>query len=146
MDVKNIVIGLIILVVVAGGGWYYMNSKNTITPAPVTETPSVESQATPATESATTPAVKSMVTISSMGFEPKSITIKVGEEVTWTNSDTVTHTVNSDPHPTHGNYSILNTVGMIKAGESKSAMFDKAGTYTYHDHLYPSLTGTVIVQ
>lgn len=146
MGGKNLFIGLVVLALIATGGWYYMN-KNSLTPTPVvpTPTPAPQTQSPAATESATTPAAKNMVTISSTGFEPKSIAIKVGDEVTWTNSDTVNHIVNSDPHPTHGKFLMLN-VGMIKPGENKSTMFEKSGTYTYHDHLNPSFTGTVIVE
>lgn len=145
MGMRNIVIGLVVLALLGGGAWYFMNNQKTSVPAPETQTPETSTQTQPATESATTPAKKNMVTISGNGFDPKSITVKMGEEVTWTNSDTVNHTVNSNPHPTHGLYSMLN-LGAIQPGASKSAMFEKSGTYTYHDHLHPSLIGTVIVQ
>jgi len=53
--------------------------------------------------------------------------------------------VNSALHPTHLEYPPLN-LGVIKPGESKSLTFPEAGTYKYHDHLNPSLFGSVTVQ
>jgi plastocyanin len=56
-----------------------------------------------------------------------------------------TVTVNSDNHPTHKLYPFLN-LGAFENGSSVQAVFDKAGTYTYHDHFNPSNIGKVIVQ
>ena len=72
-------------------------------------------------------------------------TLEEGQSVTFENMDSVNHTVNSDPHPTHTMNSFLNA-GVLKSGESKTIIFEKAGQYTYHDHLNPSLTGSVTVE
>lgn len=80
------------------------------------------------------------------GFNPKSITIKAGQTITWMNKDTDPLQIASNPHPTHTEYPPLNTVGLIQPGESKSFTFPQAGTYGYHNHLEPGNTGEVIVQ
>jgi len=85
------------------------------------------------------------VNITSKGFEPKSIAIKTGEVVVWTNTTNQKVTVNSDNHPTHKLFTILN-LGNFNPKSSVQAYFDKAGTYTYHNELNPTQKGTVIVK
>ena len=79
------------------------------------------------------------------GFSPGEVKVKVGEKVEFKNTSSKTVQVNSDPHPTHTSFPELN-IGMIASGETKSATFTKAGTYTYHNHLNVSERGTVVVQ
>lgn len=93
-----------------------------------------------------TPADSSSVVISANGFNPTSIAVKKGTQVTWTNTDSKPHQVASDPHPTHTNFPALTDDEALNKDESYSFTFEKAGTYTYHDHLNPSKTGTVIVE
>jgi plastocyanin len=87
-----------------------------------------------------TPAATSeAVSITSAGFQPGSLTIKVGETVTWTNNDTAAHTVTSD---TAGVFDS----GPISAGATFKFTFSQAGTFTYHSTSDTGWTGTVIVQ
>lgn len=148
---KNVVIATVVIAVLVLAGWYFMSSKKYSTPqvpAEVSQTPApaaVESPTSSATNGAVVKEDRNAVQISSSGFLPKSITIKAGETVTWMNSDSINHTVNSAVHPTHLVYPALN-LGTIKPGAQVSLEFPKAGTYQYHDHLNPSLTGAVIVE
>ncbi len=151
---KNVVVALVIIIVLALAGWFLLkpqNQSSTKTPTNVTLTPTPTATQSP-TPAATKGAMmeekkmnKNIVNINSNGFSPKNVTIKVGESVTWVNKDSEDHTVNSDPHPTHTSYPPLN-LGLIKPGDQKSLTFDQAGTYKYHDHLNPSLTGSVTVE
>lgn len=148
---KNAIIATVVIAVLVLAGWYFMGSKKYSTPqapAKVSQTSAPATVASP-TSSATNGAIvkedKNTVQISSSGFSSKSITIKVGETVTWMNSDSVNHTVYSAGHPTHLIYPPLN-LGTIKPGKKVSLEFPKVGTYQYHDHLNPSLTGAVIVE
>lgn len=84
------------------------------------------------------------VSITSGGFSPSSVGITAGDVVRWTNNDSVTHNVSSDPHPTHTNYTALN-LGNIAPSATLTLLFPTAGTYGYHDHLDTSLTGNVVV-
>ncbi len=87
----------------------------------------------------------SKVTLTESGYSPATLTIKVGDTVTWTNTGSKNSNVSSDPHPQHTTYSPLN-LGMLKPGDSLSLKFDTAGTYTYHNHLNESQRGTIIVK
>lgn len=140
---KNLWIGLIVIVVIILAGWYLTRPKQEQFPATSTPVPT----ATTSSEATDGAMVKEEVSINitADGFAPKDITIKVGDTVTWMNSDVSLHNVNSVPHPTHTTYPPLN-LGKVAVGEKVSLMFDKAGTYNYHDHLNPSLFGSVTVE
>ncbi|MBI2018190.1 cupredoxin domain-containing protein [Candidatus Daviesbacteria bacterium] len=147
---KNVVIATVVIVVLVLAGWYFIGSKKYSTPqapAKVSQTPApvAASPTSSATDGAIVTEDKNAVQISSSGFSPKSIAIKVGETVTWMNNDNTNHTVYSAGHPTHLTYPPLN-LGTIKPGRQVSLEFPKAGTYQYHDHLNPSLTGSVTVK
>lgn len=145
---KNVLIAGVVIIVLALAGWFLLKPQNqSVPPAPsdVTSTPTPTQSPTPTATAEAMMEEKNLVTISSSGFSPKKITIKVGGSVTWVNSDTQDHTVNSSPHPTHTDNPFLN-LGLIRPGEKKSLTFDKAGTYKYHDHLNPSLNGSVTVE
>lgn len=85
------------------------------------------------------------ITVTKNGFEPQTLKVKVGTKVTFVNNSGSAISVNSDPHPTHTLFPFLN-IGIIADGASASVIFDKAGTSTYHNHLNPSETGTVIAE
>lgn len=129
------VVGVVVLVLV---GWFLTRPKQTTSPEL-----SKPTQVPVSTESAVFSA--NTVNITDSGFSPKEIIIKAGGSLTWENQDSVDHTVNSAVHPTHLVYPPLN-LGVIKSGEQKSLAFPAVGTYKYHDHLNPSLTGSVTVQ
>lgn len=85
------------------------------------------------------------VMLTARGFEPMMLTVKAGTTVTWTNKSDTTGNVSSDPHPTHQKFPLLN-LGDFPSGATMSLTFSEPGTYTYHNHLDSSETGTVIVQ
>jgi plastocyanin len=91
------------------------------------------------------------VTITSSGVNPKNITVAIGTQVTFVNSDTRSHEMASNPHPTHGSCpEIENGVGFINIGQTKqTSNFTSAKTCGYHDHnrdTDASLQGTITVQ
>ena len=90
------------------------------------------------------------ITIGGGSVSPSQVTVSVGQSVTFVNNDTKAHTINSDPHPTHGNCPSINNVALISAGQSKSTLgFAGTGTCTYHDHNDPdnaSLKGRIVIQ
>lgn len=141
---RNVTLVIVVVLILIVGGWFLTRPKQTTIPESVqpTQTPVSKESASPV---ASPSAATNLVTITKSGFSPKDLTIRLSETVTWMNSDTIDHTVNSAPHPTHTLYTPLN-LDTIKPGEKKSLTFPKAGTYKYHDHLNPSLTGSVTVQ
>jgi plastocyanin len=91
-----------------------------------------------ATQAATTPEAEgASVEIKDFAFEPKTVTIKVGQTVTWTNQDSTTHTVTGDGG--------IDSDGLSK-GKSYSKTFDTEGAFDYHCSPHPQMTGQVIVQ
>jgi len=91
-----------------------------------------------ATQAATTPEAEgASVEIKNFAFEPKTVTIKVGQTVTWTNQDSTTHTVTGDGG--------IDSDGLSK-GKSYSKTFDTEGAFDYHCSPHPQMTGQVIVQ
>jgi len=85
------------------------------------------------------------VKVTSSGFQPQTLTIKTGTRVIWTNNSGVSAAINSDVHPTHLLFPLLN-IGQFDSGSSVTVTFVKSGKYTYHNELNPTQRGTVIVQ
>jgi plastocyanin/FtsP/CotA-like multicopper oxidase with cupredoxin domain len=78
------------------------------------------------------------VAITSTGFSPSSITIKVGDTVRWTNQDNTTHDAMSDDHTAWGSPN-------LPPGKVWSRIFAQPGTFGYHCHIHPEMTGTIQV-
>jgi plastocyanin len=78
-------------------------------------------------------------------FDANSLTISVNDTVIWVNKDVATHQIASDPHPTHTNLPDLES-GILATNQTFSFKFKQAGTYTYHDHINPTIKGTIIVK
>lgn len=131
------VIGL----VVYGLIYYFVFSKKGGTIYNTTSTPPAASSEAPSS----TTVSQDSVTLTSDGFSPASITVRIGTKVTWINQSGVGATVDSDPHPVHTDYQPLN-LGSFKDGGTISSTFDKPGTYGYHNHLNPSQSATIVVQ
>lgn len=77
------------------------------------------------------------LTIRQYAYQPATIQIAVGTTVTWTNRDSVPHSV------TFKNG--MADSGLFKLGQSFSSTFQSAGTYQYYCTVHPSMIGTVIV-
>ncbi|HEY6736282.1 MAG TPA: cupredoxin domain-containing protein [Candidatus Saccharimonadia bacterium] len=87
------------------------------------------------------------VNITAQGFVPATITIARGQAITWTNSDTAPHGVSSDPYPRNNGLPGLNSANPLLTNNSFTYVFDKTGTFTYHDQQNPlKVLGTVHVQ
>lgn len=153
----NIFIAVIAAVVLGLGGffWFSAQTPEDSVPPPVTEPSPVPA---PAPAPATPPAGANnqpsainananvnvtvetkTVGITSYQYSPKVLTVKVGTKVTWTNNDTVAHTVtatgsNGGPDST-----------LFGQNESYSFTFDKVGTYEYYCKPHPYMKGTVVV-
>lgn len=86
------------------------------------------------------------VRLTNTGFVPEKVTIKAGGAVRWTNeSGDDNATVNSADHPTHQLHKELN-LGTFSKGSTLVHIFEKPGTYAYHDHFHPARTGTITVE
>lgn len=132
-------IGLSLVVLQLAGKLLYktqtQNSKSTSAPK------SEISQSTPAQ----TAGQAKEIAVTKNGFDPDTVIIKAGTKVVWINQSGESATVNSAVHPTHLLYPPLN-LGQFNDGSTVNLVFDKPGKYTYHNHLNPTQTGTVIVE
>lgn len=135
-----IVVVVVVIVVVAGV--LYLNRKNTASmnmPSQSTSTQTGTRVQSPTGSVSSAPmAAGDSVTIQNFAFSPASLTVKVGDKVTWTNQDSVGHSATADD-------SSFDT-GVLQQGQSGSVTFSKAGTYTYHCSVHPNMHGTIIVQ
>ena len=78
------------------------------------------------------------VTISDFQFAPGSVTINVGDTVTWSNSGPT-------PHSSTSTGGVWDT-GILDAGQSGSHTFTEAGTFSYICTPHPNMKGTIVVQ
>ncbi len=147
---KNIIIALVVLAMVGIGTYYFVFSKNAASPttsphpseqatSPSLSTPSTTPvQQGPNTASTTSLPARVAVSIKNFAFNPASMSIKAGTKVTWTNNDSVSHTVTSDS-------GTLFDSSTLAPGQSFSFTFGSSGTYSYHCSIHPMMKGTVVV-
>jgi plastocyanin len=82
-------------------------------------------------------AATKQVDIRAGGFSPRTVTIATGDDIRWTNRDTVNHQVVSDT----GAFASP----ILRPGQSYRFTFRASGTYRYRDALEPAERGTVRV-
>jgi plastocyanin len=124
----RLILSLLACVAIAGCGSSSSSSKSTTTSAPA------------ASSSSSSSSSSGGVTIKAAGFAfaPKTVTVKKGQKVTWTNSDPAPHNVTSSD-------------GTIKSkdfakGQSFTYTASKAGTFHYVCTIHPQMKATLIVQ
>lgn len=128
---------IIVIIVLVGAGvgiWLGVSHNKNNTP---TTTTMDMSGSTSSNSSA--PVATDKVTIQNFAFSPADITVKKGTAVTWTNSDSVTHTVTENDSQTGPNS------GDLASGKSYSFTFNTTGTFHYHCSIHPEMVGTVTV-
>jgi YVTN family beta-propeller protein len=121
--------------------------KIVIQPGPAGTTAATPPQPAPETSNATStggstadanaPAANG-VSIANFAFGPATLTVQAGEQVTFTNNDSITHTSTS----ADGGWDS----GPIAPGKSYDVTLSTPGTYTYHCSIHPFMTGTVVVE
>jgi plastocyanin len=79
------------------------------------------------------------IKMANIAFDPKDVTVKVGQKVTWTNDDSTDHNVTAD------------SGADFKSDDfGKDGTFeftpDKAGTIKYECTIHPGMTATITVQ
>ncbi|HEX5015769.1 MAG TPA: plastocyanin/azurin family copper-binding protein [Candidatus Limnocylindrales bacterium] len=78
------------------------------------------------------------VAISGSSFSPGDVTVTVGDTVTWTNSDQISHTATADG----GSFD----TGVLGNNESGTITFSTAGSFPYHCTIHTNMTGTITVE
>jgi plastocyanin len=106
---------------------------------PAATTPAATPPATTSGSSSTAApaAAGTAVSIANFAFSPAEVTVKVGDTVTWTNNDSVPHTVTGADFDS----------GQLVPGATFPHTFTKAGTFAYKCTIHPSMApGKVTVQ
>ena len=85
------------------------------------------------------------VSITANGFEPSSISLNKGDTIKFTNNDSQSHWPASNPHPVHTDLPGFDARQGLSQGETYSFTFTKIGIFGFHDHLNPSITGSINV-
>lgn len=184
MNSRYYILGSIIILAVAGG-FFWLRSAGIATPqtgdqagiqgAPTPPTSaSIPAPATPPAPAASTSqeynasgtvsdsampdtGTVTMVTYTDQGFAPKTVTIKKGETVMWTNKSREQMDVAVNPHPTHNGYDGTTrqqhcapggkpSFDQCASGDTYTFTFTKVGQWSYHNHFDTALGGTVVVQ
>ena len=133
---KTMAIVIAVVVVVGGLGAWLLTRKSSSTKN--TEQTATTQQSSTLTSDQT--ASTNTVDIKDFAFSPSTLTVKAGTTVTWTNKDSMPHTVTEDDGlegPASGN---------LTTNQTYSFTFSKAGTYHYHCALHSSMTATVVVE
>lgn len=100
------------------------------------------------------------IQMTSSGYEPATVEVAPGTEVIFINADTEDFWPATDHHPTHTLYDgtsleehcgaeqndAFDACKAMKPGERWSFTFKTAGTFMYHDHLWPHLKGYITVR
>jgi plastocyanin len=79
------------------------------------------------------------VNITKTDFEPANVVVKAGGTVTWTNNDTIPHTVTAADNLAYDS-------GAIYPGKTFTQHYDTVGTYGYYCRFITTLKGTVTVK
>ena len=79
------------------------------------------------------------IKIDNFSFNPSTVTVPAGTEVTWTNQDDIPHTVVSDDKTTFKSRA-------LDTDEKFSFTFVNKGTYNYFCSIHPKMTAKIVVQ
>lgn len=77
------------------------------------------------------------VTMEDFQFSPATVSINVGDSVTWTNSGSAPHNAVADD----GSFETAD----LETGDSETVTFDEAGSFSYICTIHPEMKGTVDV-
>ena len=83
------------------------------------------------------------VSMHSIQFDPKTVTVKKGTTVEWVNDDSVNHDVTKRTGP-GPNFS--SGTGNLAGGDTYKMTFNTAGTIEYECTVHPGMTGTIVVK
>ena len=78
------------------------------------------------------------VKIDNFSFEPTSITVRAGTQITWTNRDDIPHTVVEDDKTFRSK--------VLDTDEKFTFTPTKPGTYKYYCSIHPKMTAKLVVE
>ena len=78
-------------------------------------------------------------------YVPAELTVERGQKVTFVNKSAVNMWPASDVHPVHFDYPEFDARREIGPGQSWSFVFDRIGSWQFHDHLRSEIKGEIVV-
>lgn len=142
-------VGLVVLAAGVGVGWYILQGA---AGTPATPGSGVEQTVVPTGEpvggeaTGNGGAVEQMtVTYTDSGFVPNSVTVKKGTTVKFINESSGEMWVASALHPTHQLLPGFDQLKSVSKGGTYGYVFEKVGTWKYHNHVAAADTGVVVV-
>lgn len=121
MKRQNLITIAVVIIAVLIGGFLLFNGK-------FSKTEIIQNTTSP-----------NSVELLNLQFNPSVINVKVGDTVTWTNKDSVIHTVTS-----YSGNELSSKI--LKTGETYSHTFTKAGTFNYYCSIHVAMKAKVIVE
>ena len=128
MNMRRILLALCAIVALAAAGCGGSNSSST----------SSGSSSSASTAAASSSGGGVAIKMQNIAFDPKAVTVKVGQKVTWTNDDSVDHNVTSQSGE---------TIKSQNFGKGATFSFTptKAGTIKYVCTIHPGMDATLTV-
>jgi len=136
LPIAAVVVVIAVIVGVALG--HKKNNSGTSTTTSSTSSSSSMNSTSSSSSSSTAPTATDKVSITNFSFSPASITVKKGSAVTWTNNDSVTHTVTADSGTGPNS-------GDLAPGKTYSFTYNSTGTFAYHCSIHTDMHGSVTV-
>lgn len=149
---KTLVIGGIVIAVVAFFAGRWLLNGPSVDNGGASPSPSAMVGKTPSPRPRLTPTPSPLIYIvrlTQSGPQPKTLTVRAGDSVSFINGTDAPYWPASDPHPTHNLCPGFDARRGLKLGDGYTLMFSARRTCTYHNHLDPfnvALKGTIIVQ
>jgi plastocyanin len=129
---------LVVVAALVGCGGGGDDGGTSATSKPPSTTTTAPSSTTASTTTRAKPVEGDAVTVKDFSFQPENLQVSVGTTVTWTNRDSATHTASADD-------GLFDTKSM-RPGTSHTFTFERAGTFTYHCNIHPTMTAEIIVR
>jgi|SRR5215217_6481022 len=129
MDMTRILLALCAVVALAAAGCGSSDSSST----------SSGSSSSASTGAASSSGGGVTIKMQNIAFDPKAVTVKVGQKITWTNDDSTDHNVTADSGAD------FKSDNFGKDGTFEFTP-DKAGTIKYECTIHPGMTATLTVQ
>lgn len=165
MTPKNVLVAILVIALIALGA-YAFSMNRAVAPSGTsaermgaTTTPDV---ATVAEDEEDGGPAFAVITLTDNGFSPSSVSVARGETVRFINDSSRGMWVASNEHPTHTEYDGTSTREHCANGANTGTSFDqcasvskgdfwdytflKSGTFSFHNHVGASTTGTVVVR
>ena len=137
-------IAAVALLIIVGGGYYVYSTRSSAPDAPPAPSPA-PAASPPAGETNRRQPQTHTVSMNAAGFDPSNLAVKIGDTVVFKNDDTRSRWPASGMHPTHLLCLGFDASRPMAPGETYAHTFAEAKECPMHDHLIPSLNGTITV-